>query len=56
MDFSKLTAYADSVLELGVPSIDILVQRDHRQLYRHMAGWRDTEKKHPLRGAETYNL
>nr|SIP63186.1 Beta-lactamase class C and other penicillin binding proteins [uncultured bacterium] len=56
MDFSKVTAYADSLLERGIPSIDIIAQRDHRQLYRHMAGWRDTGRTQPLRGDETYNL
>ena len=63
MDFSKLTQYMDTLVsekipELGVavPSIDMIVCRDHQPLYRHMAGWRDAEKKQPLRGDETYNL
>lgn len=56
MDFSKVTAYMDSLLALDIPSVDIVVYRDHQQLYRYMVGHRDEERKQPLRGDETYNL
>lgn len=57
MDFTKVTAYMDSLVEeLGIPSVDMIVCRDHEQLYRHGAGHRDVEKRQPLRGDETYNL
>ena len=56
MDFTKLTAYLDSLIEMGVPSVDTIVYRDHEPLYRHMAGWKDAEKKVPLAGDETYCL
>ena len=46
MDFSKVTEYVNSVVdEIGVPSVDMIVCRDHEQLYRYMAGHRDTEEK-----------
>ena len=57
MDFSKVTQYMDSLItELGVPSADIQVCRDHETLYRHKAGWKDAGKTVPLQGDETYNL
>lgn len=56
MDSTKLTAYLDSLIEMGVPSVDMIVYRDHEPLYRHMAGWKDAEKKVPLAGDETYCL
>ena len=40
MDFTKLTAYLDSLTEKGIPSVDMIVYRDHEPLYRHMAGWK----------------
>lgn len=56
MDFTKLTAYLDSLAEMGIPSVDMIAYRDHEPLYRHMAGWKDAEKKVPLAGDETYCL
>jgi CubicO group peptidase (beta-lactamase class C family) len=56
MDFSKLTAYLDSIPELGVPGCDLAVYRDHEMIYRHSAGFRDVEKKEPVRPDDTYCL
>lgn len=56
MDFSQVTAYLDALTAGGVPSADLVIMQDHRQLYRHMAGWRDVNKTQPLRGDETYLL
>ena len=44
------------VNEIGIPSVDMIVYKDHRELYRHMAGYKDAEKRIPLEGNETYNL
>ena len=54
MDFSELTEYLDSLRAVGVPGCDMIVNRDHEQLYRHMAGYRDAEGSEPMRGDETY--
>lgn len=54
MDFSELTSYVDSLQEAGVPGCDLVVYRDHEQVFRHMAGWRDEKKTQPMRGDETY--
>ena len=56
MNFEKLTAYMDSLPGIGVPSADIVVYRDHEQLYRHSVGFRDEARTQPLRGDETYRL
>ena len=56
MNFEKLTAYMDSLPGIGVPSADIVVYRDHEQLYRHSVGFRDEARTQPLQGDETYRL
>ncbi|MBR5109876.1 MAG: beta-lactamase family protein [Clostridia bacterium] len=56
MDFTKLTAYVDSLPSLGVPGCDMAVYQDHRQLYRHSAGSRDAAKTQPVRPDDTYWL
>lgn len=54
IDYDKLTAYLDSVLELGVPSVDLIVYEDHKQLYRHMNGTVDVEKKQKVSADQRY--
>lgn len=56
MDFSKLTAYIDSLREAGVPGCDLAVYRDHTPIYRHSAGFRDGQKTQPVREDDTYCL
>ncbi len=49
MDFSKLTAYLDSLQETyGVPMADMKVMQHHETIYRHSYGFADYEKKIPL--------
>ena len=56
MDFTKLTAYLDTLSTVGVPGCDLVVCRDHEQLYRHQAGFRDAALTQPVREDDTYNL
>ena len=56
VDFTRLTAYMDSLYAVGVPGCDIAVYRDHAPVYRHMAGFRDAAGRQPMRGDETYCL
>ena len=56
MDFSKLTAYIDSLKEAGVPGCDLAVYRDHKLLYRHSAGYRDEQRTQAVREDDTYCL
>ncbi len=41
----KLSEYLDSLLDLGIPSVDCIVYKDHKQIYRHMNGTVDIDKK-----------
>lgn len=40
----KMTAYLDSLLDLGIPSVDCIVYNNHEQVYRHMNGTVNIEK------------
>ncbi|MBP5331385.1 MAG: beta-lactamase family protein [Lachnospiraceae bacterium] len=50
----KLTSYLDSLTEKGIPSVDCIVYRDHRQIYRHMNGTVDNEGKEKVRADQRY--
>ena len=56
MDFSRLTAYLDYLDKLNVPGCDLAVYRDHEEIYRHQAGYRDLNRTAPVRGDEVYLL
>ena len=57
MDFSKLTAYLDSLGETyGVPMADMKVMQHHETVYRHAFGFADYEKKIPLRDDHLFRL
>jgi CubicO group peptidase (beta-lactamase class C family) len=49
MNFSKLTAFLDSIEELyRIPSCDCSVYYKHKEVYRHSAGHRDYAKTQPV--------
>ncbi|MBE5787700.1 MAG: beta-lactamase family protein [Clostridiales bacterium] len=54
MAFEKLTAYLDSLSQVGTPGCDLIVYRDHEQIYRHFSGFRNHEKTAPMQGNETF--
>lgn len=54
MNFTRLGEFVDSLIDLGIPSADVIVQRGHETLCRHTAGWRDREAGEKLRGDELY--
>ena len=56
MDFTELTAYLDSIPALGVPRCDMAIYQDHKQVYRHSAGYRDAAKTQPVKPDDTYWL
>lgn len=56
MDFSALTAYLDSLKDVGMPGCDLAVYRDHRKIYRHYAGFRNREAGVPMDGNEVFRL
>ena len=54
MDFSKVTAYLDSLSGMGIPANDLMVTVDGECVYRHQSGFRDLEGKTPMNGKEVY--
>lgn len=54
LDEKKLTAYLDSLLEKGIPSVDCIVYRDHQMIYRHMNGTVDKAGKVKVQPDQRY--
>ena len=55
MDFDKITAYLDSLVdEKGIPSVDCIIQKNHKTLYRHLYGTSDKAKKIQVREDQLY--
>lgn len=53
-DENKLTEYLDSLIDKGIPSVDCIVYKDHKQIYRHMNGTVDRDKKIKVRPDQRY--
>ena len=45
LNSEKLTDYLDSLLSLGVPSVDCIVYENHKEIFRHMNGTVDEAGK-----------
>ena len=54
MDFNKITDYLNSLIPRGIPSVDCIIYRDHKPLYRYMTGTTDAEKTQSINGNELY--
>ena len=56
MNFDRLDAHLKAFYEIhpNLPGCDILVQQNHRTLYRQQYGYADLQNKVPLRGEEIY--
>lgn len=52
--FTKLTAYLDSFLGMGIPGYDCAIYHHGKCVYRHMNGYADLENRIPVRGDERY--
>ncbi|MDR1059977.1 MAG: beta-lactamase family protein [Clostridiales bacterium] len=53
--FAKLSAYLDSLGErYGIPACDLLIYKDHEQVYRHMAGFADLARTRPVSDSDLY--
>ena len=53
-DSEKMTKYLDSLLDLGIPSVDCIVFENHKQIYRHMNGTIDIEHKESVKPDTLY--
>ena len=49
-----MTKYLDSLLDLGIPSVDCIVYENHKQIYRHMNGTIDIEHKESVKPDTLY--
>lgn len=56
MDFTELGKYLDSLYTQNVPGLDMVILKDHQEIYRHMAGFRDEARQCPIQGDEIYAL
>lgn len=54
--FSEVTSFLDKMIELGVPGTDCIVYKSGKEVYRHMNGYSNLEKKTPTNGNEFYNI
>lgn len=54
MNFDKITSYLDSLEAEGIPSVDCIIYKDHKPVYRHMNGYADSAKTKKLQGNELY--
>ncbi len=54
MDFGKLTNYMDGLSGVGIPGCDLIVYKDHKEIYRHFTGMRNKEENIPMDGTELY--
>ena len=54
LDEEKLTTYLDSLIEKGIPSVDCIVFHDHKQIYRHMNGTVDIDRKKKVKADQLY--
>lgn len=57
MDFSKLTAYLDSLESgYGVHGLDCKIMRAHETVYRHMSGHSDCARTKPVSERDLYDV
>lgn len=54
MDTGKITEYLDSLIPLGIPSVDCAVYKDHECVYRYMTGHTDNERTVPVSNDTQY--
>lgn len=53
--FAKLTAYLDSFNErFGVPGLECVIWQRHKSIYRHHAGFAESNKIRPIRSGNLY--
>ena len=55
MNAEKLTEYLDSLNEkYNIPSVDCVVYKEHKEIYRHMSGTSDAARKVPVSPDQKY--
>lgn len=54
MNETKITNYLDSLADKGIPSVDMIVMKNHEVIYRHMNGYVDEKHTIPVSGDQKY--
>ncbi len=54
MNFEKITSYLNSLEAEGIPSVDCMIYKDHKPVYRHYSGFADSAKTKKMQGNELY--
>lgn len=49
MNFDKLKNYIDSLVANGVPEAQLVIRKDGKEVFRHIAGFSDAAKTKPAR-------
>ena len=58
MDFLPIVDYIEEYFrsEKGIPSCDIRIMQDHKELFRYHSGHSDADGKNDINGDELYDL
>ena len=54
MNYENITKYLDSLIDRGIPSVDCIIYKEHKQIYRHMNGTTDERYSIRIQGDELY--
>ena len=54
--FETLKKFCDSLVENGLPGLDLAVFKNEECILRYLAGYNDLENKIPMNGKERYNI
>ena len=53
--FEPLTAFLDRIeANFKIPAVDMLIEKEGKEIYRHSAGHSDIEKKHAVSDQDLY--
>jgi CubicO group peptidase (beta-lactamase class C family) len=55
-NLADLVAFMETIPHLGVSGIDCIVYKDHREIFRHAAGYSDIENRAPISRDALYNI
>lgn len=56
MNFDRLKKYIDNLIENGVPEAQLVVHKDGKEVFRHVAGFSDAAKTKPARHDDLFWL
>ena len=54
MNKNRIREYLDSLLAEGLPSFDVIIRKDHEEVFRYLGGFADTAKTQPIQPDSRY--